>query len=495
MSIVIKNGTTDISSGIDWRSIDCTSVVTKEKGSLKFDLLNANSPQIPQIGDTLYLYYNSALTFGGTCTELEYIVDGGILLRVHVTVSDFGFSLDSKVVHKTYQNMDPADIVTDIITNFAPAGFTTHNVQRGNFLIASVKFNYEQCTRCLESLAKMIGWDWYVDVSKDVHFFFATTNTGSSELNPAPFNIDDTSGNINWPSLDIDISIANIKNSIYVIGGTMFRVRTASNTADVYTTVGGQLVYSIDTPYDTTTLGTTLKVTLDAVAQSIGIDGTTAPGTVNVLYNAGSGGGAQGGGPSIKFTSDPGAGHTIKVFGNASLPIVAHLTSPTSIGLYGEFQDTIIDKQIKSIQEAQARADAELIQFDHPVFDVKFDTLVQGLAIGQTIWLKSTLFGYGPIPYQLLIRRLEAVGYSPTELLFHVEALGSDNVTFTDIMMTLLQDSLAENVTPDNTILQEILPIEEGLELSDTVTITTGSSPYKWGPHTPQPRWNFAKYT
>src|SRR5208337_4074516 len=109
---------------------------------------------------------------------------------------------------------------------------------------------------------------------------------------------------------------------------------------------------------------------------------TAAPGSVNVLYGAGSGGGAQGGSPYVKLTSDPGAGHTLKIFGNASLPIVAHLRAPASIALYGEFQDTIIDKQIKSIQEAQARADGELIQFDHPVFDVKFDTLQPGLAIG-----------------------------------------------------------------------------------------------------------------
>ncbi len=478
--IQILNGSTDISSGVDWKSVDCVSVVTKEKGQLRFDILNANSPQVPALGDTIYLKYNDTLLFGGTCTEKETIVDGGILQRYKITCMDWGYTFDSKVVHKTYQNMDPSDIVKDIVTNFAPAGFTTNNVKKGNFLIPSMKFNYEQATRCLESLAKTIGWDWYISPDKDVHFFFATTNTGSSETNPAPFNIDDTNGNILWPTIDVDISIANLKNSIYVIGGTMFRNRTAGNTPDVYTTVAGQLVYQIDTPYDPTTLGTTLKVTLDGAAQSIGIDGTTDPGTVNVLYNNGSGGGAQGGAPSIKFTSDPGAGHTLKVFGNASLPIVAHLTSPSSITTYGRFEDTIIDKQIKSVQEAQARADAELIQFDHPVYDVKFDTLVQGLAIGQVITLNSVIFGVSN--YQLLIRRVEAVGYSPTELLFHVEAFGSDNVTFTDLMMTLLQDSLAENVTPDNTILQEVIPITETIEITDFVAVSGTTGPYLWGP-------------
>jgi hypothetical protein len=483
-AVQVKIGSTDISSSIDWRSLDIISVVTTALSSAKFDILNINSPTFPNFGDTINIYYNSTLIWAGTCTEKEIVVDGGILQRVHVVCSDWGYLLDSKVVHKTYQNMDPADIVADLISSFAPAGFTTNNVKRGNFLIASIKFNYEPLTKCLESLAKTIGWDWYVDVNKDVHFFFATTNTGSTEINPAPFNIDDTSGNILWPTLDVDMSIANLKNSIFVIGGTMFRANTAGNTPDVYTTVAGQVTYYLNFPYDTTTLGTTLKVTLDGASQSVGIDGQTDPGTVNVLYNNGSGGGAQGGSPFVRFTSDPGNGHTLKIFGNASLPIVAHLTSPSSITAYGEYQDTIVDKQIKSVQEAQARADAELIQFDHPVYDVKFSTLVSGLSIGQTILLNSALFGI--TNYQLLIRRVEMTCYSPTDtskgLLFQIEALGSDNVTFNDIMMTLLQRSLADNTTSDNTILQVILPIAEKLKITDVVTITSAAGPYAWQP-------------
>jgi hypothetical protein len=481
-AIQILDGTTDISSSVDWRSIHLTTVVTKEKGKLEFDILNVNSPRIPAIGDTIYLKYNGTLIFGGTCTEYDTVVDGGILQRVHVICSDWGYKFDSKVVHKSYQNMDPSDIVKDIVNNFTAGGFTTVNVQKGNFLIASMKFNYEQPTKCIEALAKQIGWDWYIDSNKDVHFFFAVTGTGSTEINPAPFDIDDTNGKILWPTLDVDVSIANLKNSIYVIGGTMYRANTAGNTPDVYTTSAGRLTYSIAYPYETTTLGTTLKVTLDGVPQSIGIDGQDDPGSVNVLYNGGSGGGAQGGAPFIRFPSDPGAGHTLKIFGNASIPIVAHVTSPASINLYGEQQDTIVDKQIKSVQEAQARAEAELIQFDHPVFDVKFSTLQSGLAIGQTIKLKSVLFGFGTTPYQLLIRRVEAVGYSPTELMFHVQALGSDNVTFNDIMLTLLQQSLAQNATPDNTILQVVVPITESVKVTDAATISGVSGPYVWGP-------------
>lgn len=79
--------------------------------------------------------------------------------------------------------------------------------------------------------------------------------------------------------------------------------------------------------------------------------------------------------------------------------------------------------------------------------------------------------------------------------MFNVEALGSDNVTFNDIMMTLLQRSLADNATPDNTILQEVQSIKEKLKITDAITITSGTAPYKYGPTSPQPTYNFASYS
>src|SRR5689334_2464164 len=104
MAIQVLNGTTDISSSIDWRSIDMTSVVTKEKGQFLFDILNVNNPSIPALGDTIYLKYNGTLLFGGTCIGKQIVIDGGILQRYHITCGDWGYKFDSKVVHKTYQN-------------------------------------------------------------------------------------------------------------------------------------------------------------------------------------------------------------------------------------------------------------------------------------------------------------------------------------------------------------------------------------------------------
>ena len=96
--------------------------------------------------------------------------------------------------------------------------------------------------------------------------------------------------------------------------------------------------------------------------------------------------------------------------------------------------------------------------------------------------------------YPLIIKRIEAKGYSPTQLIMSVEALGSDNVTFTDMMMVLLQQNLALNATPDNSILEIILYVLESMTWTETVSISSASGPYKWGATSPQPRWNFATW-
>src|ERR1019366_6540572 len=113
----------------------------------------------------------------------------------------------------------------------------------------------------------------------------------------------------------------------------------------------------------------------------------------------------------IQFTAGaPTSGKTIKVYGNAKVPIVAHASNAASITTYGERQAAIVDSKITSVPEAQARAQAQILQFGHPVYDLKFNTLVPGCAIGQAITVNLPAFG---ISKQLVIKRVEAVGYAP----------------------------------------------------------------------------------
>ncbi|HVB33710.1 MAG TPA: hypothetical protein VNJ52_04970 [Patescibacteria group bacterium] len=475
--VYITDNGTDISNSIDWSTVDLVSVLTKEVSTLKFNVkLGAGqttpAKTVPKVGDVIKMYDSSGVIFGGTVTETEVTV-AGLLFTYQISCTDWSYTLDGTLIAKNYASMDPHDIVLDIVSTVGGTakGFTTNHVQVGNFLVPSIKFNYEQPTKALEALAKLIGWDWYIDADKDVHFFLGAVDNGIGEGGAAPITIDETSGDIEWNSLDIDVNLQNMKNSVYVIGGLYDKTFTALDAVDVYLTNGQQQVFSLAYAYDKSTL----VVELDGVAQSIGTDQQTDPSTVQVLYND-----AQ---RFVRFTAGaPSSGQTVLVYGKARIPILAHASDSVGIATYGEFQDSIIDRQIYSVQEAQQRAQAEILQFGHAVYDVKFNTLTSGCKIGQTIILNSPKLGI--TNQYLVIKRIEASVFVPGtqgQLEYQIEALGSDNVTFVDIISTLLQQENANTTVDDSTVLEVLLSLAETVKVDDTVALAHESWPYTWG--------------
>jgi hypothetical protein len=272
-----------------------------------------------------------------------------------------------------------------------------------------------------------------------------------------------------------------MKNSVYVIGATYTKTLTAGNTQDVYTTVAGTVVYPIAYPYGKSAI----TVTLDGVSQTVGIDQQTDPSTVQVLYN-------DSGHPFVKFTSDPSNGHTLKVFGKAIVPIIAHASDASSIATYGEYQDVITDKKITSVPEAQARAQASILQFGQPVYSVKVKTFAAGCALGQAITVNLPAFG---LSKQLVIKRIEATVFAPgtnAQLEYQLECIGTDNVTFVDIMTTLLQLEASQNPVDDSTVNENLEVISEAITITEAlVAPTAGTPPYHWGNVATQIKWGF----
>ena len=495
--IYITANSTDISSNVDWRSIDCVSQLTKDVSTLRFTVSQGVGQTypvttVPAIGDVIKLYDSTGIIFGGTVTEVEATIEG-LLITNQIVCTDWSYQFNGVLVKKNYAMMDPADIVTDIVSTFCSGkGFTTNHVQRGNFLVATVKFNYQQPTKALQSLAKLIGWDWYIDANKDVHFFLGDVDDAVSEGGTAPITVDSTSAQIEWNSLDVDLSLQNMQNSVYVIGGTYIKTFTAANTIDTFLTNGTAQFFPVSygyfAPSSVNPYENPIVVTLNGVAQTVGIANETDPATVQVMYNDAN--------KWIQFTGGaPTTGQTVKVYGGANVPIVAHASDSGSVATYGEYQTVITDTKIKSVPEAQARAKAAILQFGHPVYDVKFKTLVPGCAIGQAITINLPAFG---ITKTLVIKRVEATGYVPGAngmLEYQVECIGSDNVTFTDLMTTLLQEEANQTPVDDSTINENLEVVNESLTLADTVTATSASRPYKYGPTSPQARYGFSVYS
>ena len=483
---ILNNGV-DISSSVDYKSIDFSSQITKDVGVGKFSVSQnaANTISVPAVGDIIELYDASGLIWGGTVTESEAIIEG-LRISYSITATDFGYLLNGILIRQNYSQMDPHDIVLDIVAQADPGslkGFTTNHVQTGNFLIPSIKFNYQQPSTALQSLAKLIGWDWYIDPSKDIHFFLGDVDNGVGEGGVAPIVIDDTGGNTGadkwWNSLDVDLNITNLQNSVFVIGGTYPKTFTAANTADTFKTDGVRQFFSISYPYYSPTSASFeavhISVTLDGTPQTVGIANQDDPAGFDVMYNDQQ--------RWIQFTAGaPASGHTVKVFGTAKVPIIAHASDATSIATFGEYQGVINDTKILSVPEAQARAQAQILQFGHAVYDMKFNTLVPGCRIGQAITINLPAFG---IDETLIIKRIEAVGFAPGAngmLQYQIECIGSEVVTFTDLMQSILQSEVSQTAVDDSTVTENLEVIGE------TPTVTEGipapvvtSMPYALG--------------
>jgi hypothetical protein len=137
-------------------------------------------------------------------------------------------------------------------------------------------------------------------------------------------------------------------------------------------------------------------------------------------------------------------------------------------------------------------ADANILLYGHPVYDVKFNTTATGLRIGQTILLNSALFGVSSYP--LIIKRIEATPQGKFSLMYQVEAIGSDSVTFVD-MIKGLEAAANTGTTIDSSTIIEAFQFggSEQLTITDSATASGAThNPFKWASTTTPSKWGFA---
>jgi hypothetical protein len=467
MSLVLKINNIDRSNIVDWKTISKTEVLTKEVDRLEFEIKKTPNKIIPSLNDEVVLLEDGVKIFGGLIVEIKEKVIGGRLIGYEIKCKDWSHKLDQLLVTKSYENQTARSIVLDIINNFT-SGFTTNHVKINTPVIKSIKFNYEQVSRCLTQLADQIGWDWYVDADKDIHFF-------DEETEYAPFLLDDNSGNFEWATLEITKSVLNLKNSVFVRGGEYKKTISETDSVDVYKGDGSRKTFQLAYRYDNIT------IKKNGVVQTIGTDQQTDPNTVDLLYNFNE--------KFIKFRNAPASGDTIVVYGDALIPIIAHVRDQVSINTYGEFQQVIIDKSINSIEEAKNRAVVELKKYSESVYEARFKTTKKGLKTGQKIILSSLIRG---ITKSFKINRIIGKAKGSDYLEYEVFMIASGDVTFTDIMVDLLTKDKKNVSIAVNEVLQRFDKFNEGITFSDILNVLPKTSPpYKWGAGTNVGKWSF----
>lgn len=472
MALILKINGTDRSNYVKWDTLQKTEILTKEVDRMEFEILKTPSKTaIPDISDEVTLEENGNKIFGGVIVERNEVNKGGTLLGYQIRCKDYSQFLDRKVVTKNYENQTARAIVLDIIGTFTN-GFTTTNVALSTPTIKSIKFNYEQVTRSLSQLSDQIGWDWYVDYDKDIHFF-------DEETSLAPFNLDDTSGNFEWNTLEINKNLLQAKNAVYVRGGEYKKTIAEGDAIDKYVGDGTRTTFQLAYKYDNIT------VKKGGVVQTVGTDQQTDPSSVDVLYNFNE--------KFIKFTVAPSNGTQVAVYGDAFIPIIALVRDQISITTYGEYQAALVDKSIASVSEAQTRAKAELKKYSQTVFEARFKTTKTGLRVGQKIAINSAIRN---ISKNFKINRIVGKARGNDHMEYETFLIASGQISFTDIMVNLLGQDKKNIVIATNEVLQRLESFFEAVAIADATVSSKDSPPYKWGLGSSNDfRWDFATWS
>lgn len=242
------------------------------------------------------------------------------------------------------------------------------------------RVSFKKPTAVMERISEENQKYWYIDYNRKIHFF-------NSEDNGAPIGLSNTSNN--FTDLSIEPDISQLKNRQVVRGGNDFsssfynefkkgddvtrtwvlrskfkdlRVLTGTNSGSMTTLSVG--IDNIDTENEYDYFG-------NFQMQSVRSAETTSTLTSNDI---------------IKFRYKEQYPIRTIVQDNVSIE-----TMKNTFGGDGVFEgDVITDQNIKSLDEAIDRGEAELTKYSNPIIKASFTTDQEGLKSGQVIQISDT---------------------------------------------------------------------------------------------------------
>lgn len=433
--------------------------ITNQVDMARFSIIG--NEYTPSILDEVEIYRDTTpetnKLFGGHIIDIEKTINGLVPIT-YITCSDYTYKMNSKLVAKEYEDTTVENIITDIISNYAPADYTTNGVS-ADIPVARMKFNYQEVSKCIQELAELYGYDWYVDEFKDIKFFPKLSED-------APFNLDDTSGNYEFGSLMIRESVDDLKNAIFVRGGELVSDTTTTENLDTQVD-GTNDIFKVGYRYKNYTLafnGTPLSVGIENLNTFSDVENYDA------LYNFQE--------KTITFRTAPQeANKPITFSGNIYIPISVFRKDSNSVTDYGqEFQFRITDKQIVDSGTALMRARAELDNFARSLRSGQFVTKTDGLRAGQKINIQSDIRG---LDNDYIISRVLMQTHTPFDFRYTVDIMTTKTNNFVDLMQKLLLDK-NKNIDIDANERQ-IIEFFEELDPQISIWDTTFDTTTPWG--------------
>lgn len=439
---------------------EIVQVLTSQADSCRFTVIGCD---VPTYGQEVVFYNDTTKLFAGIIDTVQEEHLSPDVTLYNCTARDYTYSLDAKLVAETYQsgretNKCADEIARDIILRYCP-GFTVNHIQSGAPEIDVIQFPYKRPSECLKELAEYVGWEWYVDYDKDVHFF------DPASLNePAPVAIT----NSNAIDFRYGLDSQDLRNRVYVRGATYL-----SDLGIHDRRVGDGVTNSWVLTYKPHNL----SVTVGGVPVTVGTENLDEDETqFDYMMNF-----------QEKIvrcavgTAPPAEGVTLEFAYQYDVPVIAMREDKASQaavaaiqGGDGVYEHSIVDDGLISNEAAEAAALADLREHANPKVTGGFGSYTPGWAPGQIVDIHV-----GAIDNTFIVQKVTITPYLPGKWYYKIE-FGGRLIGLESVLKKLLSDQQKKPVA-ETEILDKIIQHADAAIVSDALTTTTRTPPWICG--------------
>lgn len=465
MAYTITINGTDRTSCIIDRTVSIADEAKDKASECSFDFFNQDGVGNPSLDQEVIVTKDGTRLFAGKILAMEFKRLGSGAVVYQIACVDYTRVLDRNLVVESYENMTDKQIIEDIVANYCQGtGITTTNVIEG-ITINRITFNYTQPSQCFRKIAELAGRSWYIDYSKDIHYFPLTTDS-------APFDID--SAQAGYWDLRITKDNSDVRNRVFVRGGTYLSdATTIEQVAD-----GEQTVFLLPAkPHNFT-------MTEGGVAKTVGIKNIDDPASFDYLlsYQEKYVEKADGNAP---------AASTVMAFTfQYDIPVLVAVQDDDSIEEIGQYEHAIFDNSIADVDTARDRAQAELTDYAGTIVDGNFKTKTDGFRAGQYININLTDYG---INDDYLIQKVTAKSLGGGTFIYTVSIASTKKLGIIGFLIRLLEnDRNFLNIDPDEVVDELFTPDSQGILISDSiVSDSLITPPFKWDSF----KWGLAEWS
>jgi hypothetical protein len=410
----------------------------------------------PVIGNSVVLTKDATTLFSGTIDRIaESLFDNKSALQYDLTCVDYNQLFDRFLVPEVYESELAGDIVKDIIDQFVSTESITYTAVEDGPTITKVVFNYTTATAALNELSELVGYDWYLDYDKDLHFFERSSNA-------APFSLTGNSGN--YRNARIEHNRDEYRNIQYVRAGQdITDARTESFKGD-----SANRVFTLKYPVALVPS----SITVNSVSKTIGIQGVESG--KDWYWNKNQKQINQDDAGTVLTSSD-----TLEVTYQGFFPIIAQALKDTEIstrasveggsGVYESLNDS---PNIDISDYAEEKAQGLLRRYGKIPEIVYFETDVDGLRAGQL--MSITIPEHG-ISGTYLIENVDFNDLYSDTLRYQVKALSGENIGgWINFFKRMIQQG-QKYVIRENEVLIRLRQFSDDLTAQETFSASDNS--------------------